>query len=290
MRDRRTARSLPRDPVGRSLPWLMAFMVYLGVLAVAGFLIVQQVASGWERGLAGVVTVQLPPSERGDEDVSAALEVLRATPGVASAERVADDEMQDLLSPWLRGTEIAGELPLPRLINVDLAPGAEVDINALQETLTKVVPAALVDDYGRSVAAVRGLATALKVVSVAVIAAIVFVAMGTVLVVTRAGVGLHEDTIEVLHLIGADDAFVARQFTVPVLRHALLGGVIGAAAAVASLLALERVAADLSSGTVLAVSLEPVHWAAMSAAPLLTAGLTLITARVSVHRALAARL
>ena len=96
--------------------------VYLGVLAVAGFLIVQQVASGWERGLAGVVTVQLPPSERGDEDVSAALEVLRATPGVASAERVADDEMQDLLSPWLRGTEIAGELPLPRLINVDLAP------------------------------------------------------------------------------------------------------------------------------------------------------------------------
>ena len=298
MPGRRIALSLSRDPVGRALPWLMAFMVYLGVLAVAGFLIVQQVASGWERGLLGVVTVQLPPGGAGADgensgdvadDVSAALGVLRATPGVARAEPVSDDEVRDLLSPWLGGTGMAQDLPLPRLIDVHLRPGARVDMNALQEKLSEVVPAALVDDHGGSLAALRSLTTTIKAVSIAVIVSIAFVTMGTVLVVTLAGIGIHGDTIEVLHLIGADDSFVARQFMVPVLKHALVGGIIGCAAAVASLLALERIAADLSSGTVFALSMTPAHWAALSAVPLVAAVLTLITARVTVHRALAAR-
>jgi cell division transport system permease protein len=300
MRNRHVA--LSRDPVGRSLPWMMAFMVYLGALAVAGFLIVQQVASGWERGIGGVVTVQLPPAGIGadgevsgevsggiSDDVSAVLGLLRATPGVAHAQPVSDDEMRDLLSPWLGGTGISHDLPLPRLIDVHLTPGARVDMNALQERLTGVVPAALVDDHGRSLAALRSLTRTIKAVSIAVIASVAFATMGTVLVVTLAGIGIHGDTIEVLHLIGADDSFVARQFTVPVLKHALIGGTIGCAAAVASLLALERIAADLSSGMVFALSLAPAHWAALAAVPLVAAALTLITARVTVHRALAAR-
>ncbi len=294
MRGRRIGRCLSRDPVGRTLPWLMAFMVYLGALAVAGFLIVQQVASGWERGLAGVLTVQLPPAApsgdgEGPDDVAAALAVLRATPGVARAEPMSDDEMWDLLSPWLSGTDAARDLPLPRLIEVTLAPGATVDMEALRKTLTNAVPAALVDDHGRSVAAVRTLATTVKGVGVAVILSIVLATMGTVLVVTRAAIGLHDDTIEVLHLIGADDTFVARQFTGPVLRHALLGGAVGGAAAGASLLALEWIAADLSSGTVLALRLTPLHWAALAAVPVVAAALTLATTRVTVHLALAAR-
>jgi cell division transport system permease protein len=294
MPKRRNALSLSRDPVSRALPWLMAFMVYLGALAVAGFLIVQQVASGWERNLVGVVTVQLPAGAgdgdgNGGGDVSAALGVLRATPGIARAELVSNEEMRALLSPWLGGTGMADDLPLPRLIDVHLTPGARVDMNALQEKLTEVVPAALVDDHGRSLAALRSVTTTIKAVSIVVIATVAFVTMGTVLVVTLAEVGIHGDTIEVLHLIGADDSFVARQFTAPVLKHALLGGIIGCAAAAASLLALERLAADLLSGTAFALGLAPAHWAALAAVPLIAAALTLITARVTVHRALAAR-
>lgn len=294
MRGRHAALSLSRDPVGRALPWMMAFMVYLGALAVAGFLVVQQLASGWEQGLVGVVTVQLPPAGVGadggvSDDVLAVLGVLRATAGVARADPVSDDEMRDLLSPWLGGTGMSGDLPLPRLIDVHLTPGASLDMTTLQQRLSKVVPAALVDDHGSSLAALRSLATTIKAVSIAVIASVAFATMGTVLVVTLAGIAIHGDTIEVLHLIGADDSFVARQFTVPVLRYALVGGIIGCAAAIASLLALERIGADLVSGMVFELSLAPAQWAALSAVPVVAAVLALVTARVTVHRALAAR-
>ena len=281
-------------PVGGSLPWLMAFMVYLGALAVAGFLIVQQMTSGWERSIGGSITVQLPPDlppggAGADGEVSSALDILRAAPGVASAKPVSNDEIRALLSPWLDGTGFAQDLPLPRLIDVRLEPGASVDAPALQERLEHRVPAALVDDHGRSLAALRSLTTTIKAVGAAFIAFIGLLAMGTVLVVTRAGIGIHGDTLEVLHLIGADESFVAREFTAPVLKQALLGGLIGCAAAVASLLALERLTADLLSGTPFALKLAPAHWAAVSTVPLVLAALTLITARVTVHRSLVAR-
>jgi cell division transport system permease protein len=296
MQTRRSAFSLRF--VGGLLPWLMAFMVYLGALAVAGFLIVQQVTTDWERSMGGSVTVQLPPGlppslppggAGADGELASALDILRATPGVASAEPVSDDEMLALLSPWLDGAGLPQDLPLPRLIDVRLEPDASVDVHALQERLEHRVPAALVDNHGRSLAALRGLTTTIKAVSAAFIASIVLLAMGTVFVVTRAGIGIHGDTLEVLHLIGADESFVARAFTAPVLKQALLGGLIGCAAAIASLLALERLTADLLSGTLFAPRLAPAHWAAVFAVPLVLAALTLITARVTVHRFLAAR-
>jgi cell division transport system permease protein len=197
--------------------------------------------------------------------------------------------MLALLSPWLDGGGLPQDLPLPRLIDVRLEPDASVDVHALQERLEHRVPAALAHDHGRSLAALRGLTVTIKAVSAALIAPIVFLAMGDVLVVTRAGIGMHGDTLEVLHLIGADESFVARAFTVPVLKQALLGRLIGCAAGVASLLALERLTADLLNGTPFAPRLAPAHWAAVSAAPLVLAALTLITARVTVHRSLAAR-
>ena len=53
---------------------------------------------------------------------------------------------------------------------------------------------------------------------------------------TRTRLAVHRQTIELLHLIGAADADVVRPFQATALRHGLLGGVIGAAAALASLI------------------------------------------------------
>jgi cell division transport system permease protein len=284
--------SLCRGTVGRILPWLIAFMVYLGALAVAGFLFVQQVTSEWQSSLGGVLTVQLPPADddiAARREVDAALDVLRATPGIARAEPVSEKEMLSLLSPWLGETALAHELPLPRLIDVQLAPGANVAVSTLQRRLQQSAPAALVDDHGESLAALRSLTTTLKAVSIGVIVSIALVTMGTVFVVTRAGIGIHGDTIEILHLIGADDAYVARQFTWPVVRQALLGGIIGWGAAVACLLALQRVVAELSGATLSPVAFTPAHWTGVSAVPLVMALLALITTQVAVRRSLAAR-
>jgi cell division transport system permease protein len=48
---------LDRDQLSRFLPWLIAFMVFLSVMAVAGMLVLNATASKWDRGVRGTMTV-----------------------------------------------------------------------------------------------------------------------------------------------------------------------------------------------------------------------------------------
>jgi ABC-type transporter Mla maintaining outer membrane lipid asymmetry ATPase subunit MlaF len=52
---------------------------------------------------------------------------------------------------------------------------------------------------------------------------------------------------------------------------------------------LEHLTADILSGTLFALRLAPAHWATISPVPFLLAALTMIRARVAVHRSLAVR-
>ena len=72
---------LARDASQRFLPWLVAFMVYLAVLAFLGALTVHKGIQRWDSGLAGHLTVEIPPpqGEIGEGD--------QAQPGAGGAGR-----------------------------------------------------------------------------------------------------------------------------------------------------------------------------------------------------------
>ena len=122
MLGRRSDLPLDRDAISRFLPWLIAFMVFLAVLALAGSLVLGSMAARWDRGMSGTLTVQIAPSppgaDRGADRTARALKVLRATPGVARAEPIDEGRMLALLEPWLGSGVGAVALPLPRLIDV----------------------------------------------------------------------------------------------------------------------------------------------------------------------------
>ncbi len=73
-----------RDGSVRFLPWIVALMVYLAGLALAGTLLLHSALADWNRGLAGVMTVELPPATNphdGDAEMKLVLALLRATSG-----------------------------------------------------------------------------------------------------------------------------------------------------------------------------------------------------------------
>jgi cell division transport system permease protein len=111
---------------------------------------------------------------------------------------------------------------------------------------------------------------------------------------TRTSLAIHHGVVEVLHLIGARDGYIASQFQWQALRLALRGGGVGLSLARLTLLAL-RQAANAGAGEALTaavnalpgLALEPLQWLVLLLlAPV--AGLTaLATARLTVLRALA---
>ncbi|MEE8392714.1 MAG: FtsX-like permease family protein [Rhodospirillales bacterium] len=291
MFSRRSDIPLDRDALSRFLPWLIAFMVYMASLALAGVLVLHAAAGRWDKGMSTTMTVQIPPpAEAGgaaanqQKQVEKALSILRSTPGVVHAEAIEESRILALLEPWLGTLAGEGDLPLPRLIDVELVTGADIDVKALSLRLAAAAPGAAVDDHRLWLDRMIRLIRSVETLAVAVLALIVMTTAGTVVFTTRTGLAIHQEAIEVLHLIGAQDTYVARQFAGRALALGLRGGVIGLGLAVPTLLAIGSLAESLEGGLLPDFSLSMGNWAVLAALPLVVAMIAMFTARRTVLR------
>lgn len=291
---------LEQDAAKRFLPWLIVLVVYLAALALAGLMVLSTAASGWGRGLTDTLTVQIPPaastaSEDGVADsnsspkarVERALEVLRATPGVAQAKALSREELLALLEPWLGSGQFAEELSLPALIDVKLKVQSGVSLEGLAATLDAAVPGATIDDHKRWFDRLILLVRSVELIAGGIVLLVSLAAVATVIFVTRTGLAIHHDVIELLHVMGAHDAYVARQFQYQALETGVRGGVIGFALAASTLLGLGYLSARIEAMLLPSLELNASQWLVLAALPFVVALISMITARVTVLRVLA---
>jgi cell division transport system permease protein len=280
---------LQGDPSQRHLPWIIAVMVFLAALAVAGVLGLDGALDRWDQGLRGTLTVQVSPDGETEASVrvAAALEVLAATEGVARAEALSDADIAALLEPWLGAGNVSPELPVPSLIDVHLAPGVDVDLDLLAARLVAAAPGARLDDHSVWLDEMVRLARSVQVVAAVVVFVIVVAAIAIVVFTTRTGLAVHHDVIEVLHLVGARDSYIARQFQAQALLLGLRGGFLGLGLAAIILFLLSRTAGSLEGPFLPGFALGAGAWSTLVLLPLLAAAITTLTARTTVMRALA---
>ena len=112
--------ALDADPARRYLPWLVAMIVYLAGLSLAGMMGLASAVDRWDAGLKGTVTVQVPAGAVGTRAVEALLPILRRTEGVRSARPLSAAATAELLEPWLGKEALTQGLALPRLIDVKI--------------------------------------------------------------------------------------------------------------------------------------------------------------------------
>jgi cell division transport system permease protein len=229
---------------------------------------------------------------RGSEDaggldarVSAVLAVLRAAPGVARAELLAQDRVAALLEPWLGEGATLADLPLPRLIDVTLAD-RDADVEAIARRATAAAPSVSVDSHGVWLRHITSFARAIELTAAAVVALISIAAIAVVVFATRSGLAVHREAIEILHLIGARDSFIANEFQRQALWLALKGGLIGFALAGITLAALYVFSARIDAALVPDLDLAWTQVAALVALPFGAAVIGMETARRTVMSAL----
>jgi cell division transport system permease protein len=211
---KKRSRILPREEGAASLDLVIAVMAFLAALALGAVLIAERAAATWEAGLLGRFTVQILPEGAGppEGEVKAALDLLRATPGVASAQPLSDADNLALIEPFLGRDPVVAALPFPRLIDVEIQPGATPDLTALATKLKSAAPHSILDDHGRWVGRLRSAANAIVYAALAVLALIAIGTASTVAFATRAGLATHREIVELLHLMGARDRFIAGAF------------------------------------------------------------------------------
>lgn len=297
MRTRATGkrgRVLPREKGTAPLDVVIAVMAFLAALALGASLLANRTAESWREGLTGRITVQILPPDKGepgpalDRETSAALDILHNTAGIVYAAPLSQAETQKLVEPWLGKGALVADLPLPRLIDAKIFPGARVDLSALARQLKSAAPDSVLDDHSHWIARLKDLAAAVIWSAYGILGLIAVATAATVSFATRAGLQAHREVVELLHQMGARAGFIARAFD----RHYFLT-TLGAATAGAGLAAI----LFATAGSLEYVGVEPVAFLPpltlhpseflwLTAVPLGTGIIAWATARVSVLAAL----
>lgn len=279
---------LRQDPSGRFLPWIIALMVYLAALGGIGLIWLGDTLGQWDESLASTLTLQVP-ADTSQPRIEMALGALKQTKGVIAARLLQPDETAKLLQPWLGDSVAIGGLPLPRLIDVRVDPQATIDYATLRKQLDTIVPNAQLDNNRSWLGGLRNFA--LRVEGVITVGVVVVTALIVTIIVftARIGLAIHRAVIELLHLLGAQDAYIARQFQVHALSLGLRGGVIGGIAAALTVVILGPAGRLLQLPIPIAAYgiFDWRLWLLLIVTALAAGGVAMVTARVTVLRQLA---
>ena len=279
---------LPEGRLAGPMPWVIAIMMFLTVLAAAAGMGLASPAARLDEQIGGRVTIQIVeanPARRAAQS-QAAVAAIQPLPGVIAVRPVPEEEINRLLVPWLGQGGIAEDIPVPALIDVDLTPEGHARLAELTRAVTAAAPAARVDDNGQWLAPLASLIGALKWLAAGLVLLMVGATAATVVLAARAALDTHRSTIEVLHFMGATDVQVARLFQRRIALDALFGGLVGFILAALVLIGIgERVSA-LGSELLGSASVPAPAWGILVGLPLFGVLLAMLVARLTILRAL----
>lgn len=217
----------------RALVFVVSVLAALACVAAVAAVAGGRAAAVWRADLSASATVQVRPGpdETPGEAAGRAAEALAGVRGVSEARALGRADAERLLEPWLGRGALPPDLPVPQLVAVELDARAPASAEALRAALAEARVDGAVDDHSRWLGEVRRAAAGLLWAALGACALLFAAAAAAIAFATRAALSTRRDVVEVLHLSGAEDRFVAGLFQ---RRFALLGawaGAIGAAAA-----------------------------------------------------------
>ena len=282
-------RLLPEGRVAGPMPWIIAIMMFLTVLAAAAALAMGAAVQSMSADLAGRASVQVVEADAAARTrlATAALGTLRGSPQVRSADPVDPAALADQLRPWLGDAATSGDLPVPALIDLTLTPGnAEGKIALLRRRLGSLSPKLRIEPHAAFLAPLAGLLGALGWLAIGVVALMALATGAIVVLAARGAHDSHRGTIDVLHLMGSTDVQIARLFQRRIGLDAFLGSALGFAFAVLVIILIGLRLSAAGSDLLGAAEIDMRGWALLALLPLLGVLLAMLAARWTVLRAL----
>jgi cell division transport system permease protein len=279
----------------RTLTVTMAVMCYLASLAIGALILIERAVDSWTMGLSREITVQLRevPGADMDAEVEKARTILVQTKGVTDVNVLERAESLKLLEPWLGQTQLE-DLPVPRLIRVAIDEQNKPDFAALEMTLKKQVQGAGLDTHQRWVTELSRMASTLTQLSWLILLLICASAVAMVIFATRSVLDANEKLVNVLHLVGARDSYIAQQIDRRFIATGLWAGVIGVLLGLATFFVLSVSGPQQSNGLAAAANAllfvpGGIPWANylyLLAVPAVATVISLITSRFTLMRML----
>lgn len=265
---------------------LIALMTYLLLLASSGSLALGHMANKWVAGLENAMTIEIPSKKSAKDDAATLVKNLSTIQGVKSVHILTEEDMGEMLSPWLGNqTSILADLPLPVLISIELKERTESVSKDINNLTRRITPDAIVDAHEDWLGDLLKLTNGLRLTAIVIFGLILFVTALVIAGAVRSRMAIHARELELLHIMGATDKYISRQFIHYIASQSIKGMAFGVIAASLTLIGFVIIG-NQSPDTVPKVNLEASDWLIFMLVPLLLLITGMITARRTVFRVL----
>jgi cell division transport system permease protein len=219
-------RLLPGGRLQGPTPYVIAIMMFVTIIIAAAGLALANAADIVARGVENRFSIQIADGARA---APRAIAAAHAAPGVTDVRPVPEQELRRTLERWLGPAGLGEDLPIPALIDVDLAPGTSPE--AVAQAVERAAPGAKFIAHRTSLEPLLRAIRAMQWLAVALVLMMVLATAAAVVLAARGALDTNRATIDVMHGIGATDDQIARLFQRRIALDALTGGVGGGAAA-----------------------------------------------------------
>lgn len=248
----------PASVAGRALTVVIAIMCFLACLTSGAVYMVNQSASNWFNDLASEVTVQIRPSNQADMEKSVTLVslFLARQRGIRKVSPLSPEDSARLLEPWLGKSTALDEIPVPRLIAVEIDRSNPPDMAAMRQSLETNFENVTLDDHRRWQSELKTVTRSLALGGIAVLMLVAAATMATIVSATRSAMASNREIVEVLHFVGAGERFIAHEFEKHFLSVGVRAGLVGALAATLVFILLPPFMRLLGGGSLAATELK----------------------------------
>lgn len=279
---------LRKAAAGHFMQWLVMVLVFMAAIAATVHSYTNSLLTHWNQSVVGTLTVQIAPGQGPSgamaDPVQVALSALKHHPAVAEANLIPRAKVLELLEPWLGNGPGVSDLPLPTLIDVQLRDNTPAAVDAITFAVTSAVPNVAVDDHRVWLSRLTGLAAGVGLVALVLMGMIAAALALTVIFATRASLAEFVQVIEVLHLVGAKDDYIAGQFAHRAMMQGLIGGAFGLLLYAPTMGIIAWLGARVQHGMLPEVTLPLIHWVTLAALPIVAGLLAMTTAHMTVRR------
>jgi cell division transport system permease protein len=274
---------------------LIGLMTFLAVMALATSFALSAMTARWSSGLEDKVTVEIPAAdEKGQafkpEDIKAEArriaELLQQHPAVKDVHILSDQEISDLVRPWLGDNLKLTNIPVPGLIALRMKNADKDTYTVLAGRIAAIDSRARLDTHEEWLKDVLRFTGALQFAAALLTLVIGVTAVAAVAGGVRARLAVNRDEVEILHLMGAADSYISRQFQRHSMALALRGSVAGMVVGLAALLAIGWMSGRMEVNLIPGFTLQGWQIGALIMLPLTMGALAAVTARFTVNRAL----
>jgi cell division transport system permease protein len=278
---------LPVEDVREAaLFFVVGALCFLAALAALSAKSTYGAAKSWTAEVQGELTVSLPDVDRRGADEAS--ELIAQIDGVREARVLSKDEIDALLEPNFGSRGLPESLPLPQLIAVEADPAVPDMGPTIARHLTEAGIANAVDEHADWAGDVRRVLSVARLTALIAVALLVSTAVAVIAFATHAALLARRDIVDVLHLAGARDRFIAglfeRRFWVLGLRAGSVGALMALGAAALMIFTVQ--AHGSRAGLLPELSLDFLDLVILVTTPVIAGFAARLAARITVIRAL----